>query len=106
MLEQRVFKGATRPPLVMGVPLLPMVLLFAFTLIPLGWSTIFGFHSAAIVFLCIFLAGFIWMRGLTKRDPWRTKQEIMRLILRARSGNVNLWGGVSYSPLRLKKRSK
>jgi len=104
MQEVRVFKGATRPPLVMGVPLAPMVLLSVGTMVPFGWLMIFAIYIPAAIMALIFMTGFLWMRRLTKADPWRTKQEGMRLRLRAKKGNPDIWGGVSYAPMRLKKR--
>jgi len=41
---------------------------------------------------------------ITKQDSWRTKQELLRLRLRRQKGNTAIWGGVSYGPLRLKRR--
>lgn len=106
MQECRVFKGATRPPLVMGVPLAPMVYLFLGTMIPFGFSVIFQIYGVAAVTGLMFLVAFLWMRRITKTDPWRTKQEMMRWRTRHNQGNTNIWGGVSYAPMRLKKRKQ
>jgi type IV secretory pathway VirB3-like protein len=42
---------------------------------------------------------------ISKHDGWRTKQEFLRMRTRAPKGNVQIWGGVSYGPLRLKKHA-
>jgi len=103
MPESRVFKGATRPPMIGGVPLVPVVLLSLATLQPLAFAVIFQFYTVAVLLVILFLTGFIWMRMLSKRDGWRSKQEFLRFRLRAQKGNSGIWGGVSYGPLRIKR---
>lgn len=103
MAECRVFKGATRPPMIGGVPLVPMVILCLGTLQPLAFFVILQFYLLALLASILFLTGFIWLRLLSKRDGWRTKQEILRMRTRARKGNAHIWGGISYGPLRIKK---
>ena len=104
MLEHRLFKGATRPPLFIGVPLVPVVLLGMVTVLPMGWLIGFRSYYSALVLLLVFLGVFIWMRMVTKKDAWRTKQEIMRMRMRRNKGNAQIWGGVSYAPFVLKVR--
>ena len=101
-MEYRVFKGATRPPMFMGVPLMPMICLAAPTVLPLGFTVIFNKFSITPFFAAIFLVGFLWMRIISKKDAWRTKQEVMRLQIRFRKGNSKIWGGISYAPFALK----
>lgn len=103
MAECRVFKGATRPPMIGGVPLVPMVILCLGTLQPLAFFVILQFYTLALFASILFLTGFIWLRLLSKLDGWRTKQEILRMRTRARKGNAQIWGGISYGPLRIKK---
>jgi type IV secretion system protein VirB3 len=105
MPEHRVFKGATRPALVVGVPLVPMVVLSLTTLLPLAWFVLFQLYLLSFLLLTIFLTVYLWMRSLTNKDPWRTKQELLRLRVRLKKGNQAIWGGISYGPGRLKKRS-
>lgn len=90
--------------MVIGVPLVPAVLLSLATLLPVGWMVILKSWLGALVMILAFFCGFIWMRIISKRDPWRTKQELMRLRLRSRQGNKEIQGGISYGPLRFKKR--
>jgi len=106
MAESRVFKGATRPPMIGGVPLVPMVILSLGTLQPMAIAVIFQFYYLVLVLVVLFLTGFIWMRLLSKRDGWRSKQEFLRLRLRAQKGNPKIWGGISYSPLRIKRHKE
>lgn len=103
MSECRVFKGATRPPMIAGVPLFPMVILCMSTLQPLAVLAILQFYSLALLVGILFLTGFIWLRLISKHDGWRTKQELLRMRTRAQKGNIKIWGGFSYGPLRIKK---
>jgi type IV secretion system protein VirB3 len=105
MQEHWVFKGATRPALFIGVPLVPMMLLSLATMMPLGWLMVLRFYKTSVLLLLLFLVGYVWMRGITKQDGWRTKQELLRMRLRRQKGNTRIWGGVSYCPLRLKRRA-
>jgi type IV secretion system protein VirB3 len=45
------------------------------------------------------------MRQITKQDDQRLRQVLMRLRMRHRHFNRALWGAVSYSPLRFKRRT-
>jgi type IV secretory pathway VirB3-like protein len=105
MTECRIFKGATRPPMIGGVPLFPMVILCLSTIQPLALGIIFQFYTLALIAGILFLTVFIWLRLISKHDGWRTKQEFLRMRTRAPKGNVQIWGGVSYGPLRLKKHA-
>jgi type IV secretory pathway VirB3-like protein/HKD family nuclease len=101
-MEHRIFKGATRPPMFMGVPLMPMVILSVTTIPPLGLLFIIQKYIPSLMLLTVFLAVFIWMRLTTKHDPWRTKQEVLRFRMRYRRGNPQIWGGMSYAPYKLR----
>jgi type IV secretion system protein VirB3 len=102
----RVFKGATRPPLVLGVPLVSIVLLALLTLLPMVWLMIAKMLGACVVLLIVFFTGYFWMRISTKKDPWRTKQAWQRARMRWDKGNLSIWHSISYAPYELKKRRK
>ncbi len=103
MPECRVFKGATRPAMIAGVPLVPMVALCLGTIQPLAICLIVQFYAAALLLAGLFVGAFIWLRMISKHDGFRTKQELLRMRTRRHKGNLQIWGGVSYGPLRLKK---
>lgn len=90
--------------MIAGVPLFPMVILCLTTIQPLAFFFMLQFYTLALITAVLFLTGFIWLRMISKHDGWRTKQEILRMRTRAQKGNVHIWGGVSYGPLRIKKR--
>ena len=101
-MEHRIFKGATRPPMFIGVPLVPMVLLSMSTVIPFGLLFIIQKYIPSLMLLILFLSVFVWMRITTKHDAWRTKQEVLRFRMRYRKGNPQIWGGMSYAPFKLR----
>jgi type IV secretory pathway VirB3-like protein len=90
----------------MGVPLVPFVLLGLVTIVPTGWLIAFRMYSWVLGLVVIFFVAYLWMRIISKRDPWRTKQELMRIRMRRMPGNKAIWGGISYGPLALKRRTK
>jgi type IV secretory pathway VirB3-like protein len=90
----------------LGVPLMPIVLLGLVTIVPIGWLLAFRRLLWALGLLVVFFVVYLWMRGISKRDPWRTKQEMLRMRMRKMSGNKAIWGGISYGPLVLKRRTK
>lgn len=101
-MEHRIFKGATRPPMFIGVPLLPMVTLSVATIPPLGLLFIFQKYIPSLMLLILFASVFIWMRITSKHDAYRTKQEVLRFRMRYRKGNPQIWGGMSYAPFKLR----
>lgn len=102
MEEHTIFKGATRPPLLLGVPMLPLILSGLTCLLPIG-LLIIVLHQFALplVIAVIFFVAYFYMRHVTKKDPWLLEAKRKRLILRRHKGNVNQWGGVSYGPTRM-----
>ncbi|MBC7732684.1 MAG: VirB3 family type IV secretion system protein [Bacteriovorax sp.] len=99
MLET-VFKGATRPPMKFGVPLVPLVaLLLPGFLCGMWLSTMVNWRFAPVIFgsLCV---AYVWMRIVTSRDDQRLTQMALKLKLAWRNPNRVLRNGArSYAPL-------
>jgi len=105
MEEHTIFKGATRPPLLMGVPMIPLILLGLSCLLPIGILIIvFQKFILPLVLTVIFFALFFYMRHVTKKDPWLLEAKRKRLMLRRRKGDVARWGGVSYGPTKMTRK--
>lgn len=89
----------------MGVPMIPFVLVSGFFLILAVW--LFYLISPYVTLLLIFayIPIVVWMRQITKKDDQRLKQMLMRarMRVRQRAGRA-LWGAISYSPVRYKRR--
>jgi len=103
-LKDPVFKGATRPAMIWGVPLVAFLMIGGGMLIPAIWALLasppFG---VAILFLMIPV--FVVMRVITRHDDQRLAQYLLRLRMVLRQGNRRFWGGHAYVPVRLKRRA-
>lgn len=102
-----VYKGATRPPMKWGVPLIALVGVFMPAVIVTLWATMAGIFLLGRVGLlvapaCAVLIGlaFMWMRWVTSRDDQRLNQFLTSLKLRSANPNRGLFGARSYSPYR------
>jgi type IV secretion system protein VirB3 len=100
-----IFKGCTRPAMLAGVPMQWMLGVSGGALLAAPWL-LYGVHPAALlVEAAIYIAVFLWMRETTRRDDQRLRQLSIRALMRARQiAGRRLWGAVSYSPLRYKRR--
>ena len=99
-----VFKGASRPAMVMGIPMLPFILVALTCALTVMYSVML---SNLLLTLALILASgivFFWMRSISKLDPWRLNQRLLRFKLRQKIGASTRWNGVSFAPYSLKKR--
>lgn len=98
-MEDPLFKGCTRPPMLLGIPMVPFVLLTGlFVLLSMYLFTLVS-PLLALFLLLIYLPICFWMRLVTQRDDQRLLQLILRLRLRLRMRPVQRrWGAVTYSP--------
>lgn len=100
-----IFKGCTRPAMLAGVPLVPMVLSMIASFLAGMWS--FYFISGYLVVVIAFTttAMLISMRAMTKRDDQRLRQVLLRARMRLRHRTSRLlWSAISYGPLHYKVR--
>jgi type IV secretion system protein VirB3 len=94
-----LFKGATRPALYMGVPLMPF-LINAATFMLL--SVYFTF-----LFLPLAVPVFMVMRQMTKSDDQKFRLLGLKARFRLRpffTGSLNFWHSNAYSPVAFKVR--
>ena len=97
---ETVFKGATRPPMKFGVPLVPLAVLLLPGFISGMWlSTMVDWRFAPVIFGSLTLA-YAWMRITTSRDDQRLAQMVLKLKLAVRNPNRVLRNGArSYAPI-------
>ena len=97
---ETVFKGATRPPMKFGVPLVPLVVLLLPGFVGGMWlSTMVNWRFAPAIFGALAVA-YVWMRFVTSRDDQRLAQMVLKLKLAVGNPNrVLRHGARSYSPL-------
>jgi type IV secretion system protein VirB3 len=105
MLRDPIFKGCTRPAMIMGVPLVPLVAVFVICFMIGLWGG-FLLRSAwpVLVAVCLLVSSLYTMRLVAKKDDQRFKQWELWLVLRVANFNRGFWGATSYAPFRLKKR--
>lgn len=100
--REAIYKGATRPAMKFGVPLVPLVTVMGIGLLLVMWGGILlsGWVAAGV------LAGIVplllWMRHATARDDQRFRQLFVAARLRLHDRNHRLWRARSYAPLVLR----
>jgi type IV secretion system protein VirB3 len=98
-----IFKGATRPAMVMGIPMLPLIVVgLSGVLLTLWALQLVGPLLAFAVLLATF-ACLVAMRVISKADDQKLNQMVLRLQSMAARRNANYWGAQSSSPLGYRK---
>ena len=98
MQAEAIYKGATRPAMKLGIPLVPLVVLFGTGLLLIMWvGPLLSWWIVPVV-----LAGVVpalgWMRFVTNKDDQRFRQMFVAARLRLRDRNGRFWRSRSYSP--------
>lgn len=85
----RLFKGATRPATLFGVPTTPLILMFCAVAVLTMVTSIYMWV----------LAPFLWfvMAQITRDDPRRFRIWWLWMQTKARNGNKPYWNASSYS---------
>lgn len=99
-----IFKGATRPPMIMGIPMIPFILVAGVTMILTMWtlskvSAMLGFAILMAGGVALFL-----MREISKDDDQKLSQALMKLRGIRFRANSAYWNGHSVSPIDYKRR--
>lgn len=96
--REAIYKGATRPAMKFGIPLVPLVVLFGGGMLLTMWGgTLVGWWIPAAVLAC-FVPALAWMRFVTARDDQRFRQIFIASKLRPHDRNRRFWHARSYSP--------
>lgn len=91
-----LYKGATRPPMVKGVPIVPGAIALA-TIVS---SSMFTSIFVNVLLLPVLLI----MRAICKNDDQKFRLIGLWLMTRITDANRPFWGAASYSPSNFKKR--
>lgn len=93
-----LFGGATRPAMILGIPLVPAMCAAALIV----WAGVV-FHMG--IWLAVFPVGMV-MRAMAKKDDQTFRQLWLRFYCRVirRNWNARFWKASSYSPLPRKRR--
>lgn len=95
---EAIYKGATRPAMKFGVPLVPLVLLFGGGVLAAMWAGILLSWWLALAVALAVLPTLGWMRHATRQDDQRFRQLFVLARLRLQDHNRRLWQARSYSP--------
>jgi type IV secretion system protein VirB3 len=95
-----VFKGCTRPPMLWGVPMLPMVALGIAGFLIIMYSLVLGYPIVSLVAIAFFIPTFIYMRIISKSDEYQLEQSVKRFVIRFYQRTET----VTFTPTKYKKR--
>ncbi len=99
-----VFRGATRPAMFLGAPMIPVILSTGLAIM-LAMLGLFVSPYISIAVTAVYVPIYAWMRIVTKADDQRLNQLILRLRMRLRmQRGRRFWGALTYTPIRFKKR--
>jgi type IV secretion system protein VirB3 len=98
MQAEAIYKGATRPAMKMGIPLVPLVVLFGTGMLLILWVGTLVTWWVAPVVLAAFVPSLAWMRFVTSKDDQRFQQMYVALKLRLHDRNHRFWLSRSYAP--------
>src|ERR1035438_9224099 len=100
-----IFRGCTRPAMLAGVPMIPLVVVSGAFLLVTMWCVYLVSPYVAMFLAVIYVPILLTMRQVTKKDDQRLHQFMMRARMRLRHAPGRAtWGATSFSPLRFKKR--
>ena len=98
MQGEAIYKGATRPAMKLGIPLVPLVVLFGTGMLLIMWGGILVSWWIALGVVVAFVPALLWMRFVTAKDDQRCRQMFVAIQLRLHDRNHRLWHARSYTP--------
>jgi type IV secretion system protein VirB3 len=103
--QEAIYKGATRPAMKLGVPLVPLVVLCGLGM-PLSiWGGILVSGWVVLIVVVAIGPALGWMRFVTRKDDQRFRQIFVAAKLRLHDRNRRFWRARSYAP-NLYRRSR
>ena len=103
-VRELIYKGATRPAVTMGVPLVPFILATAAAAMLGMYALILIGPAATLPVVLVYLPLTLWMRHITKKDDQRLRQILLRLRLGVVVG-TKVWAGArSFALVELRRR--
>jgi type IV secretion system protein VirB3 len=96
--RELIYKGATRPAMKLGVPLVPLVLLFGTGMLATVWIGVLFTWWVLPIVLATVMPALAWMRFVTRKDDQRFRQVFLDVRLRWADHNRRFWQARSYTP--------
>jgi type IV secretion system protein VirB3 len=97
-----IYKGATRPPSIFGVPLLAFLLVAGGCFLAAMYLLVYVSAAATAPVAVGALALLFAMRAMTRKDDQRLRQAYLSLKLGLLCPNRHFWRCRSYAPLSLR----
>lgn len=91
-----IFKGCTRPAMLWGVPLTPLLVVLGVLLLLAMWIN--------ILIALAMLPAFFAMKMIAKKDDQQFRLLALRLKCRAKNRNGKFWGATAYAPVKFTAR--
>lgn len=101
-MREEIFKGATRPPMLFGIPLIPCIVVAGATILVSMWGAVLVSRWIAIGAVSAALPALLWMRHMSKKDDQRLRQLTLQLKLHLRARNSRVWKCRSYAPYKFR----
>ena len=102
--RDRIFKGATRPAMMFGIPIVPFILIVGTNLLLIAWTftLVSGFLALAIAMSLV--VQIIVLRQINSNDNHKLSQYFLYFREFRHRKNQKHWKAHSISPVKLKKR--
>jgi type IV secretion system protein VirB3 len=98
MHAEAIYKGATRPAMKLGIPLVPLVVLLGTGMLLIMWGGVLVSWWIALVVALAIVPALVWMRLVTAHDDQRFRQMFVAMKLRLHDRNRRFWRARSYAP--------
>jgi type IV secretion system protein VirB3 len=98
MQSEAIYKGATRPAMKFGIPLVPLVISLGSAMLVTMWGGALWSWWVAVAVLVALVPVLAWMRFVTAKDDQRFRQMFVAAKLRLHERNRRLWRSRCYSP--------
>ena len=98
MHGEAIYKGATRPAMKFGIPLVPLVVGLGTSMLLVMWGGVLASWWLALGVVLGTVPALAWMRFVTVKDDQRLRQMFVALRLRMRDHNHRFWRGRCYAP--------
>jgi type IV secretion system protein VirB3 len=99
-----IFKGATRPAMMLGVPIVPFILVTGTHILLAMWSLVLMSTFGSFVILAAGLMNIMVLRYISTQDDQRLSQYLLRFKNIAGRRTSHHWGAHSLSPIDYAKR--
>lgn len=98
MQAEVIYKGATRPAMKLGIPLVPLVLVLGAGFLLMLWGGLLVSGWIALGVVVAWVPALISMRLITAQDDQRFWQAYLAAKLRWTHHNRRFWQARSYAP--------